>query len=169
MGLIKGSAGIQKLLLGYPTVSDKYEVAPATLGGSANAQNGDIMVYTSTESVYERLADKASGSVEVAGVLLATNVKTPSVYPANTESVATIPGEAFNLMKKGFIALACADSSAPAPGSAVYYNPTSKKVSASSSSTKALTGWQFTGIWEAHGSDYIAEVHVPGDCAVSLS
>lgn len=169
MGLIKGSQGIQKLLTGYPTVSDKYDVAPATLGGSNAASNGDIMVYTSTESVYERLADKASGNVIVAGALLATNVLTPSVYPANTESVATPVGTAFNLCKRGFIALACADSSAPAPGAPVYYNPTSHKVSASSSSTKALTGWEFTGIWEAHGSDYVAEVHISGDVAVALS
>ena len=31
MGLIKGKLGLQKMFVGYPTVSDKYDVVPATL------------------------------------------------------------------------------------------------------------------------------------------
>ena len=169
MGLIKGSQGIQKLLLGYPTVSDKYDVAPATLGGSNTAYNGDIMIYTSVESVYESLADfSGTGNVTIAGVLLATNVLTPSVYPANTESVATQPGTAFNLMKRGFVALACADSSAPAPGSPVFWDGSNVTADDDSGNNEQLYGWQFTGVWEEHGSDYLAEVHVPGDCEIEI-
>ena len=49
MGLIKGKSGIQKLLVGYPTMSDKYDVMPATLSG-ADVVNGDVVMFIMLDS-----------------------------------------------------------------------------------------------------------------------
>ena len=103
MGLIKGKLGLQKMFVGYPTVSDKYDVVPATLSG-ADVVNGDVVMYTTDHSVYAKAAS-ITAVTQLAGIVLATNVKVPSTYPAGSANVPTKAGEQFNLMVRGYIAV----------------------------------------------------------------
>lgn len=95
---------IQQLLKGYPTVSDKYDVAPAVVeDGSGNVKAGELVIFGSTTGRYKKPTANFTAA-NVAGFVLATNVKVPGVYPANgVQEYAA--NEAFNLMFKGFIAI----------------------------------------------------------------
>lgn len=101
MGLIIKK--IQMLMKGYPTISDKYDVAPAVLEGSGEVGFGAPVMFGSTTGRYKAFA-AATGVGQLAGFVLATNVKAPAVYPA-TETPAVKPGEAFNLLVRGGIAV----------------------------------------------------------------
>ena len=100
MGLIIKNK-IQQLMRGYPTISDKYDVAPAVLEGAGTVTAGAPVTLGSIAGRY-----KASTLMTdtVAGFVLATNVKVPDTYPASTELQTYGEGEAFNLMIRGFIA-----------------------------------------------------------------
>lgn len=99
---------INVLMRGYPTVSDKYNVRGATLASdSATGYFGDLIKikgngYFTVASATNTFASAS----EVAGVLLATNVKLAQPYGAGSSAKApTLPGEAFNLMLSGYVAL----------------------------------------------------------------
>lgn len=157
MGLILGKNGIQKLMAGYPTVSDKYDVAPATLE-SGTAHNGDVMMHGTSHSLY-KVAASVSAASQIAGVLLATNVKVPDTYPAATGSVATKAGEQFNLIVRGFVAVeldSAADLAAAVEGAPVYVTAAGKLTTVSSSTT--ALGWEFTGVTEVQGTAKLAEI-----------
>mgnify|MGYP007043619642 CR=1 FL=1 len=107
MGLILKDK-LQALMKGYPTVSDKYDVRGATLSAaSATGHFGDLVkadgngfftVVTATNTVTK--------ATDVAGVLLATNVKlVTDFFGGSSAEALTRPGEAFNLCFKGFVAL----------------------------------------------------------------
>lgn len=157
MGLIKGKSGLQKLLVGYPTVSDKYDVVPATLEG-ADVINGDVVMYTSNHSIYKKAASVTAAD-KLAGIVLATNVKTPSVYPANTDEIATKAGEQFNLIIKGYVAVkldTAAELESATEGAAVYVTADGALTTEATSNFK--TTWKFTGVTETHGTAKIAEI-----------
>lgn len=160
MGLIKGSAGIAKLLVGYPTNTDKYDVAPATLGGSAAVYNGDVVMFDTAHSVYKACAT-ISAKGQIAGIVLATNVKVPSTYPAGNANVSTAVGEAFNLLVRGCVAVAL-DSGATlascTEGATVYITSAGKLTNVSTSNV--ALDWKFTGVTETQGSAKVAEVRV---------
>lgn len=168
MGLIKGKNGIQKLLVGYPTVTDKYDVIAATLEGSTDCYNGDVMMRGSAHSLYKKAVGTSGSYItsanQIAGVLLATNVKVPSVYPADSASVATKAGEQFNLIIRGFVAVKLEDTNAvlanAVEGASVYITQEGKltTVPTSTTSTNVLLPWKFTGVTELQGNDKVAEI-----------
>lgn len=158
MSLILGKDGIQKLMVGYPTVSDKYDVGPATVEGANPVYPGDVVMFGSAEAVYKPAASIDSMR-KVAGIAIATNVKTPMTYPAPQGPVPFQEGEAFGLMVRGFIAVALdanavlADAKEGAP---VYITSAGKLTTVSTSNVD--TGWKFMGITELHGSTKVAEI-----------
>jgi len=157
MSLILGKDGVQKLMVGYPTVSDKYDVGPAVLEGAAPVLPGDVVMFGSASGSYKPAASLSDMS-EVAGIVLATNVKVPSEYPAPAGPVAVNPGEAFGLLVRGFVAVALdagavlADAKEGAP---VYLTAAGK---VTTDSGEIATPWKFMGITELHGSVKVAEI-----------
>lgn len=101
MGLIIKNK-IQELMQGYPTISDKYDVAPAVLEGATNVVAGAPVTVTGEAGRYKACTTAAD---MVAGFVLATNVKVPATYPAAAGVQVYGAGDAFNLMFRGFIAV----------------------------------------------------------------
>ena len=158
MSLILGKDGIQKLMVGYPTVSDKYDVGPAVLEGSTPVYPGDVVMYGSASGSYKPAASLSDMS-DVAGIVVATNVKVPKEYPAPDGPVAFNPGEAFGLMVRGFVAVkldADAVLADAKEGATVYLTSAGKITTVSTSNIE--TPWKFMGITETHGSDKVAEI-----------
>lgn len=151
---------IDVLMRGYPTVSDKYNVRGATLASdSAVGYFGDIVKikgngYFTVASAANTIAD----ANEVAGVLMATNVKLVQPYGAGSSAKApTMPGEAFNLMVSGYVALPVeVKGAAETPTAAEIktalegiHEGDDAKVTASGKVAKDGTiemGWKFTGV-----------------------
>ena len=169
MGLIIKKS-IQKLLKGFPTVSDKYDVQGGLLGGSVAAHFGDVVVYGSAAGEYAVPASTISAVGNIAGIVVGTNVKLATTYPAGPSvEVETPVGEAFNLLLKGYIAveLDAPNTSNIAEGKAVacYLNTASKYGHLTTSGVGGATdvpGWYFTGVYENKGTDaspvYVAEI-----------
>ncbi len=159
MGLIYGKSGIPKLMVGYPTVSDKFDVGPAVLEGSTAIYPGDVVMFGSASGAYLPASSLAAFAGKVAGIALATNVKVPTQYPAPKGPVAYQPGEAFNLMVRGFVAVALdADAVlADAKEGAPVYLTSAGKITTVSTNNIA-TPWKFMGITELHGSTKVAEI-----------
>lgn len=158
MSLIYGKSGIQKLMVGYPTVSDKYDVGPAVLEGSAAAYPGDVVMFGSASGSYLP-ASSLSDANEVAGIVLATNVKVPSSYPAEKGPVPFQPGEAFGLLVRGFVAVKLDEDAVLADakeGAKVYLTAAGKVTTVSTDNIEMP--WKFMGITEMHGDDKIAEI-----------
>ena len=158
MSLILGKDGVQKLMVGYPTVSDKYDVGPAILEGASPVLPGDVVMFGSAEGSYKPAAS-LSAMTQVAGIVLATNVKVPSAYPAPEGPVAVNPGEAFGLLVRGFVAVkldADAVLADAKEGAKVYLTSAGKITTVSTSNIE--TPWKFMGITELHGSDKVAEI-----------
>lgn len=152
MGLIIKDK-ITSLFKGYPTVSDKYDVRGATLAAtSAEGHFGDIVKYngdgfftvvTSTNTIAK--------ATDVAGVLLATNVKViTDFFKGSSMNVATEPREAFNLCVKGYVALevkAGTDLSTLKEGLQAGLTTDGKLVLSTTASAIAVN-WFFTGTTE---------------------
>lgn len=111
MGLIIKNK-IAQLKKGYPTVSDKYNVQGGIYEGDDALYFGDLLAYGSATGHYVRLDSENTITVDkLAGICLATNVKLANKYPGDSNaSVETLKGEAFNLMVRGFIAVAIKDA-----------------------------------------------------------
>ena len=162
MGLIIKDK-IPMFMKGYPTVSDKYNVAGGTLDqASAPVEFGDLLVYGTTKGYFAKPTTITNVS-EIAGFILATNVKLTTEWPG--ETVKTLPGEAFNLLINGFLAIALDESAVEAnvkPNAAVYATPAGKcttEAGASNANFK-LPNVVFTGMVEAHGDVLFAEIYV---------
>ena len=164
MGLIIKDK-IQMLMTGFPTISDKYNVAGATLAGSTNVHFGDLLKKSSTVGYFEAIASSISSVDDLGGFIVGTNVKLADGFPGGEP--VTKPGEAFNLLVNGFIAIKL-DSGATtsyitpnAPVLVIYATgkcTTSDK--ASDDTIVAIPNVYFTGTYELHGSDIIAEIYV---------
>lgn len=101
---------ISMLRKGYPTVSDKYNVAGGILqAGSADVPFGELVAYGSQVGYY-KAATSVADVAEIAGIVLATNVKLSGVWPDENQAGLVKPGEAFNLMLDGYIAIELDDS-----------------------------------------------------------
>ena len=101
MGLILKDK-IRQLVKGYPTVSDKYNVAGGILEGDTEVKFGDLVAYGATTGHYV----KATTNANIAGIVLATNVKLFPKYPAGENSdTPVVVGEAFNLLLDGYVAV----------------------------------------------------------------
>ncbi len=97
---------IAQLKKGYPTVSDKYNVQGGINEGPDALHFGDLIAYGTTTGHYVKFP--AAGDVaDLAGILLATNVKLANRYPGDSNAkVETLAGEPFNLLVRGFVAVA---------------------------------------------------------------
>ena len=164
MSLIIGKK-INMLKLGYPTVSDKYDVAGATLTGETKVAFGAPVSWDS--STGEGAYVKAFTSTDtLAGFVVATNVKVPTTYPAEDNPVV-LPGESLNLLVKGYVAVKCNASISTAsiqPFAKLSLNAAGEVIAYSDSAAKQVNGY-FTGVWEKQGSDIIAEIYVENPVA----
>lgn len=157
MGLIIKNA-IKKMFKGYPTVSDKYNVAGATNEGPADINFGDVVVYGSQTGFYKK-ASNITAATQIAGICLATNVKSALQYPAEAE-IATKTGEQFNLFLDGYIAIELdAAATTIVAGAAVYVTATGTITNVADDAF-ALPGAIFTGETETIGSTKLAEIRV---------
>lgn len=103
---------ISMLRKGYPTVSDKYNVAGGILqSGSADVPFGELVAYGSQVGYY-KAATSVAAVGDIAGVVLATNVKLSGVWPDENQAGVVKPKEAFNLMLDGYVAIQL-DNSVP--------------------------------------------------------
>ena len=91
MGLIIGKAGIPMFKVGYPTVSDKYNITGGTLVGETPVKFGDLVKFSATKGYYEAITAAVTVD-EIAGFVLATNVKLATEWPGTDESVKVLPG-----------------------------------------------------------------------------
>lgn len=151
---------LQMLMKGFPTVSDKYNVLPAVLDGTAPVNFGDVVVYSATAGYYTKPAT-ITAATQVAGFVVATNVKLPENYPGTTIQVN--PGEAFNLLHSGYLAVEL-DSGAVdanvAAGKGVAVLPSGKITTAGVSTAIALTNVTFTGTKETVNGKRYAEIYM---------
>ena len=162
MGMIIGQK-IKKFIVGYPTVSDKYDVAGAVVTGSSAVRFGDPLMWDSgtqnADGYYVKKAASTVTAANFAGFAVATNVKVASGFPGTT--VETVAGEAINLLVKGYIAVDITASSSIKssilPGAKLYI--TSAGVLTLTSTSNVDTGYTLTGAFEiveedATGSNY---------------
>lgn len=163
MGLIINDA-IQKMIAGYPTVSDKYNVSGGILGGDTAVKFGELVKVTDTAGYFKPAAGAASID-EIAGFALATNVKLAEGFPGTVTQIN--PGEAFNLMLNGFIAVeldADATLEKVTPNAKVYIILATGKLTtadkADTTKVVELTGYTFTGVTEMQGTAKVAEIFV---------
>lgn len=144
------------MMAGYPTVSDKYNVLGGILEGDTDVEFGTLVQYGDTTGYYKAATSKDN----LAGFVLATNVKLNETFAGDTVKVH--PGEAFNLLLDGFIAVPL-DTGAKAetikPNGKVYVTTTGKVTCESTSNTE-LTNCTFTGMHETHGATIVAEIYV---------
>ena len=165
MGLIIKKS-IRKLIKGYPTVSDKYNVQGGLLGGSADAHFGDVLIYGATQGEYAVPA-AAITVADIAGILLGTNVKLATTYPAGPSyEVVTKPGEAINLLLNGYVAVgldAGATTTNIKDGAKVAcLLATGALTTSGTANATDIPGWYFTGVYENKGTNeapvYVAEI-----------
>lgn len=155
---------IPMLKKGYPTVSDKYDVAGAVLAGSNPVGFGDLVKLSSTAGYFEKATSMAAVT-EAGGFVVATNVKLAEGFPGTTVQVN--PGEAFNLLVKGFIAIeldADADLDYVTANAPAYVILATGKITtsdqASAGTVVELPNVVFTGTKETQGTAKIAEIYV---------
>lgn len=164
MGLIIKDK-LQKFMVGYPTVSDKYNVAGGILAGDTSVKFGDLVKYGDTTGYYEAITSTVTVA-DIAGFVLATNVKLATTYPAASEDVETLPGEAFNLVLPGsYLAIKLDDAAVEADVKAnaevkVLLATGKCTTSSITTGTATLTGVTFTGEYELQSGVIVAEVYV---------
>lgn len=162
MGLILKDK-IPMFKVGYPTVSDKYNITGGMLAGTAPAKFGDLVKFSATNGYYEAITGAVT-LADIAGFTLATNVKVAEDWPAT--KVQINPGEAFNLVLPGsYLAI---ELDAGAREANVKANKPVAVILASgkcttevaASTAPALPGVVFTGLFEKHGDKIVAEIYV---------
>lgn len=163
MGLIIGKSGIPMFKVGYPTVSDKYNITGGTLAGTTPVKFGDLVKFSATKGYFEAITGTVTVG-DIAGFVLATNVKLATEWPATEESVKILPGEAFNLALPGsYLAIELDSTAVEANVKAnakVYAIPATGKCTTVSASNLELPGVVFTGMVEKHGTALVAEIYV---------
>lgn len=158
---------IQKLMCGYPTVSDKYNVAGAVLAGTAAVKFGQPVTYSTTDGYFKAI-DASTGvtsAADIAGFVLATNVKLATTWPDS--GVEVKPGEAFNLFVSGFMAIEL-DSGATladvTPNTVPHVILATGKITdagkASAGTIVPLNGVLFTGVTDTVDGKKLAEIYV---------
>jgi hypothetical protein len=155
---------IKQLMRGYPTVSDKYNVEGGIVEGDTPLAFGDMVAYGSTTGYYKK-ATTLTNVDEIAGFVLATNVKLEDTWGKTNDGPITNPGEAFNLFMNGFIAIALKSDATLAQiknGAKVAVVlataelTTADKIAADT--IVELPDYEFTGIYEQQGTTLLAEV-----------
>lgn len=160
MGLIIKDK-LPMFIVGYPTVSDKYNITGGLLSGTQSVKFGDLVMFDGTG--YFKKVENASDVKAIAGFVLATNVKVAEGFATNVVQVN--PGEAFNLVLPGsYLAVEVAGASAvsdiPVRGQ-VYVKLADGTLDVTSDTgIVALPGVEFTGAAELHGTKVVAEIYV---------
>lgn len=166
MGLIIKDK-IKKFQVGFPTVSDKYNIAGGVLTGSTAVNFGDLVKFSSTKGYFEAITSTVT-LADIAGFVLGTNVKLALAYPGTNESVKVLPGEAFNLvLPDSFLAIkldATAVAADIVANAKVYVILATGKITTSTNASAGtiveLPGVVFTGEYETEGSTILAEIYV---------
>lgn len=153
---------IPMFMVGYPTVSDKYNVAGAVLTGDTPVKFGQLVKYSATKGYFEAITSTVT-LADIAGFVLATNVKLNELWPEG--NVQVNPGEAFNLLVNGFMAIELDSAAVEAdikPNSEVKVLLANGALTTSSvsSGTATLPNVVFTGAYEKHGTIMVAEIYV---------
>lgn len=155
---------IKQLMRGYPTVSDKYNVEGGIVEGDTPLAFGDMVAYGSTTGYYKK-ATALKSVDEIAGFVLATNVKLEDTWCGENKGPVTYPGEAFNLFMNGFIALSLKSDATVAQiknGAKVAVVLASAELTTAdklaASTIVELPGYEFTGVYEKQGATLLAEV-----------
>lgn len=161
MGLIIGKEGIPMFIVGFPTVSDKYNITGGILTGDTPVNFGDLVKFSDTKGYYEAITGTVTAA-DIAGFVLGTNVKLNEKWPEG--QVQVNPGEAFNLvLPDSYLAIAL-DATAVEndikANAKVYVIPATGKCTTVSTSNIELPGVVFTGMVEKHGETLIAEILV---------
>lgn len=167
MGMILNKS-IKKFKVGFPTMSDKYNVGPATLTGSTAVNFGDLVKFSATKGYFESASGGVSAITDIAGFVVGTNVKLALSYPGTDASVTTLPGEAFNIsLPNTYLAIklkANAVATDILAGAKVYVTladgTCTTSTNASSGTIVELPGVVFTGEYETEGSNIIAEIYI---------
>ena len=167
MGMILKNS-LPKFKVGFPTMSDKYNVAPAVLTGSTAVNFGDLVKFSATKGYFESASGGASAITDIAGFVIGTNVKLALAYPGTDASVETVPGEAFNLsLPNTYMAIklkANAVASDIVAGAKVYVTladgTCTTATNASAGTIVELPGVVFTGEYETVGSNIVAEIYI---------
>ena len=160
MGLIINKQ-LPMFKVGYPTVSDKYNVQGGILeSGSVNF--GELVMFGTKTGYYKPVASAVSVD-DIAGFVLATNVKQPNNWPGTEVKVNA--GEAFNLVLNGYLAVklaADAVESKVKANSVVAVNLSNGALSTSGVANYVDMDYVvFTGIYEKDASGaIIAEIRV---------
>lgn len=164
MGLIINKE-LKKFQVGFPTISDKYNVAGGVLTGDTSVNFGDLVKLSSNKGYFEAITDTIT-LADVGGFVVGTNVKLALAYPGTSESVKVLPGEAFNLLVNGFIAIKLGDDAVASdivPNASVYVTLADGSITTSTNSgagVVALPNVVFTGEYETEGDTIIAEIYV---------
>lgn len=162
MGLILKDK-IPMFKVGYPTVSDKYNITGGVLTGETPVKFGDLVKFSATKGYYEAITSAVTVA-DIAGFVLATNVKLATEWPATEDSVKVLPGEAFNLVLPGSYLAIELDTTAVETNvkanAKVYAIPATGKCTTVSASNLELPGVVFTGMVEKHGETLVAEIYV---------
>lgn len=162
MGLIIKDK-IPMFKVGYPTVSDKYNITGGTLVGTTPAKFGDLVKFSATKGYFEAITGAVT-LADIAGFTLATNVKLSETWPAT--DVQINPGEAFNLVLPGSYLAIELDSGAR-EANVIANKPVAAILATGKCTTEvatstapALPNVVFTGLYEKHGDKIVAEIYV---------
>lgn len=152
---------IPMFMIGYPTVSDKYNVVGGVLEGTTDVAFGDLVMF-GTEANYYKAVTGLTAATQLAGFVVATNVKLAD-YPSNEVNVHE--GDALNLLVGGFLAIQLDSGAKTAdikPNAGIKVLTASGKCTTSSISTGTidLPNAVFTGKYETKGSNIVAEIYV---------
>lgn len=154
---------INALMKGYPTVSDKYNVAGATLvKNSAPVAFGELVKFSDTKGYYEAITEEVTMD-QIAGFVLATNVKLNTIYPEG--GVEVKGGEAFNLvLPNSYLAVEleadAVEGNIVANKAVAVKLATGKLTTSGVASATNLPNVVFTGTYEKHGEVFYAEILV---------
>lgn len=107
MGLIINKK-IKQLLKGYPTVSDKYNVAGGVNADTEAMDFGEVVKFGTATGQYVKFTGTPAAG-QVAGICMAKNVKLVNFYPADGKQAQIMPGEAIDLFVDGYIAVELAE------------------------------------------------------------
>lgn len=147
---------------GYPTMSDKYNVTGGILTGNRPAQFGELVITTDTPGYFEAASAGVASIADIAGVVVATNVKLAQEWPGETVQVNV--NEAFNLLINGFIAVKLAATATIGQitvNAPVAVNANGEFTTTNDTKVDNLPNVVFTGMYEQQSDgSYLAEIYV---------
>lgn len=160
MAKIYGAAGFPKLIKGYPTQTNLIDVQGGLLGGTAEVKFGDLVVFDSLAGHYKAFV-ASSTLANLAGIVVATNAKLATQYPADGMEVGYKVGEAINLLPfhkanvGGYIAVeldSAVNAASVVEGAVVAFLPATGKFTVHGEGATDIPFAHFTGIVENHGT-----------------